>query len=173
MPLITGDEVVFPNNVINMIETRFEQLWADPEPDESLKTRIYQRPLTREDNSESVGIYPALWSPNEDSYEMRGLRSNEPTLQRYLIMIQGYIKDTDRERGMQKHSVLAMRLRNVLYRDTVLGLSFASGVTVTEMGVTESLKRWGVQVQRFFSNELSGTWVYLSTLEYFIETETT
>lgn len=174
MPLITGDEVVFPNNVVNMIFTRFEQLWVTPEPDESQQTRLLKRPLKDTDNSESIGIYPGLWTPDENSYEIAGTVPGIPTIQRYLIMMQGFIKDSDRERGIAKHSVLAMRLRNVLYKDPVLRLALASGVQITEFGVTESLKRWGVQTQRYFSNEIpAGTWVFLSTLEYWIETETT
>jgi hypothetical protein len=60
----------------------------------------------------------------------------------------------------------------VLYRDTTLRIAFPQ-LVVTDLGVTERVKRWGVQQQRFFSNELAGTWVYLSNLEFFIETETT
>lgn len=170
--MITGEEVVFPNNVINGLEARFRQLWVDPEPDPSQATDIKLRPLTREDRSETIGIYPALWTPDGGSMEMRGQTPGEPTLGRYLIMIQNYIKEGDRQRGAAKHSVFTMRTRNVLYRDAVLRGSLP-GLSVTALGVTETLKRWGVQNQRYFSNELGGTWVYLSTLEFFIETETT
>lgn len=170
--MITGDEVVFPNNVINALETRFQQLWVDPAPDPSQATDIKLRPLTREDRSETIGIYPALWTPDEDSMEMRGRTPGEPTIGRYTIMIQLYIKDGDRGRGAAKHSVFAMRTRNVLYRDAVLRGSLP-GLSVTDLSVTETLKRWGVRNQRYFSNDLDGTWVYLSSLEFFIETETT
>lgn len=170
--MITGDEIVFPNNCVSLLAGRFGQLWVDPEPDEALQTSIHLRPLTREDRSESIGIYPALWTPVEDSHEMLGRQSTEATLNRYLVMIQNYIKDGDRERGAAKHSVFATRTRNVLYRDTALKLAFPQ-LAVTDLGVTERVKRWGVQQQRFFSNELAGTWVYLSNLEFFIETETT
>lgn len=164
MSLITGDENVFPTNVCNMLTTRFKQLWPD--------TDVKQRPLTKEDRSETIGIYPALWTPDEQSKEMRGISPGEPTLSQYLIMIQAYIKDSDRERGAAKHSVMAMRLRNVLYRDAILRVAFQS-VNAADLGVTEYLKRWGARTQRYFSNDLAGTWVYLSTLEFYIETETT
>ena len=165
MPLISGDEVVFPNNIINIMETRFNQLWPD--------TKTFQRPLAKEDNSETIGIYPSLWTPNLESMEISGVSPGEPTLSDYLIMVQCFIKDSDRERGAAKHSVMAKRLRNMLYRDTLLRLAF-QGIAITDFGVTESLKKWGCHLQRYFSNEISaGTWVYLSTLEYYIETETT
>jgi hypothetical protein len=169
--MITGDEVAFPNNCVSLLAGRFKQLWVDPVLDEEA-TAIHLRPLTREDRSESIGIYPALWTPVEDSYEFLGRSPAEATLNRYLVMIQNYIKDGDRERGAAKHSVFATRTRNVLYRDAALRIAFPQ-LVVTDLGVTERVKRWGVQQQRFFSNELAGTWVYLSNLEFFIETETT
>lgn len=171
--MITGDEVAFPTNVINAFAARFKQLWIDPAPTPEQATDIKLRPLNKDDRSETIGIYPALWSPNEDSYEMRGMQyAGEPTLGRYLVMIQNYIKDGDRERGAAKHSIFATRTRNVLYRDTVLRVALPQ-LVVTDLGVTERVKRWEVRSQRFFSNELGGTWVYLSSLECLIETETT
>ena len=166
MPLITGDEIVFPNNVCNIISTRVGQLWPD--------TRVHPRPLTKEDNSETIGIYPALWTPLDDSMEIQGAHPGEPTLGDYIIMIQCFIKDSDRERGAAKHSVMSRRVRNMLYRDPLLRVALQTMSPITDFGVTEALKRWGVRLQRYFSNEIpAGTWVYLSTLEYFIETETT
>ena len=170
--MITGEEVAFPVNVVNVLAARFRQLWIDTEVDPTQATDIKLRPLTKDDRSETLGVYPALWTPNEDSYEMRGISPGEPTLGNYLVMIQNYIKEGDRERGAAKHSIFATRTRNVLYRDPALRVALPQ-LVVTDQGVTERIKRWGVRQQRYFSNEIAGTWVYLSSMEFFIETETT
>jgi hypothetical protein len=171
--VITGDEVAFPVNVVNALAERYKQLYVDTAPTPEEATDIKLRPLNNQDRSETMGIYPGIWTPNEDSYEMRGMQySGEPTLGRYLVMIQNFIKDGDRERGAAKHSIFATRTRNVLYRDPVLRVALPQ-LVVTDLGVTERVKRWEVRSQRYFSNELGGTWVYLSSLECLIETETT
>ena len=102
---------------------------------------------------------------------MGGLFPREPTLSQYLIGVQAFVKDGDEERGLAAHSVLSMRVRSVLYRDEPLRVALSS-LSVTYQGVTERLKRWGVRTQRYFANDLEGQWLYLSTLEFFIETET-
>lgn len=161
--MIDGTEPAFPNLPADLILDRFQDLWSD--------TDVKPRPLATTDRSETVGVYPAYWTPREDSFELMGRLPGEPTLGRYTLMIQCFIKDSDRERAGAKHSIMTSRTRNVLYRDAVLRIALPQ-LSVEYSGVTERLKRWGVQSIRYYSNELKGTWVFLSSLELWIETET-
>ncbi len=164
---ISNTTVVFPNNAVDLIDTRAQLLDAD--------LFCIKRPLRESDPNQSVGVFPSYWTPDEDSYEMRGIPSpgrSEPTLSQYLIMVQAFVKDMDEERGLATHSVLSKMIRSMLYRDAPLRVGLAA-LTVTMNGSTEKTKRWGIRTQRYFSNELSGSWLYLSTLEFWLETETT
>jgi hypothetical protein len=163
--VITESTDVFPNNVVSLIKTRLALLDSD--------LQIFRRPLRTSDPLQCVGIFASQWLPDEESYEMdnQPIGSNEPTIQRYLISIQAYVKDGDEERGLAIHAILSKMIRAVLYADEPLrvGLSML-GTTV--LGTTEHTKRWGIQTQRFYSNEISGSWLYLSTLDFWVETET-
>lgn len=163
--MIDADEPVFPNNVVVLVQARAQLL--DPD------LHVYRRPLRDSDPNQSIGVFAAQWQPQQDSLEMRGGPQfvQEPTLQRYSISVQAFVKDMDEERGLFGHSVLSKMVRSMLYRDDPLrvGLSMLS---VTMRGSTERARRWGITTQRFVSNELSGSWLYLSTLEFWLETET-
>lgn len=168
--MIVADESVFPNNVVELIAMRM----ANPaviDPD----VNVLRRPLRNTDPDQSIGVFAQLWLPEEDSLEMMGSLSGapqQPTLQTYSGSVQAFIKDGDEERGLAVHSIMSARVRSVLYRDNPLRLAL-QGLSVTyTTGAVETLKRWGIRTQRYFSNEIDAQWLYLSTLEFFIETET-
>jgi hypothetical protein len=167
MPITESTAVVFPNNVVEILKTRIIML--DPD----LAEATFKRPLRESDPHQSVGIVAANWTPNEESYEMLGAPAgrHEPTLQNYFITVQAFVRDSDEERGLAIHSVLSKMIRAMLYRDTALQVGLAS-LSATYGGSTESTKRWGIRQQRYFSNELQGSWLYLSNLEFWLETET-
>jgi hypothetical protein len=101
---------------------------------------------------------------------MGRINPGEPTMQQYVIGIQAFVKDADEEVGLARHSTLSYRIRSMLYRDAAIRVGFQS-LSYTSNGVTERLRRWGIRSQRFLSNELSGSWLYLSTLEVWAETD--
>ena len=157
---------VFPNNVVSLVQTSVQALDSD--------LVVYRRPLRVTDPSQgSVGIYGQQWLPEEDSYEMRGapMGLHVPTLDQYLISVQAFVKDTDEERGLARHSVLSEMIRSMLYSDATLRVGL-SALTTTVSNVTKRTKRWGVRQQRYFSNEIDASFLYLSTLEFWLETET-
>lgn len=156
---------VFPNNAVSLIQTRAQALDSD--------LFVVRRPLRDSDSTQSVGVYGSQWDPEEDSYEMRGVPAgrHEPTLSRYLITVQAFVKDMDEERGLVVHSILSKMVRSMLYRDNTLRVGLLA-LSVVMNGSTERTKRFGVNRQNYVSNELSGTWLYLSTLEFMLETET-
>jgi hypothetical protein len=172
--MIDASTVVFPNNVADILFTRFSVV-IDPDtvdPDE--KVAVLRRALRPSDPIQCVGISPVDWMPDEESKEIRGVSIPgplEPTLQTYFYNVQTLVKDTDEVRGLAIHSVLGTRARAILYRDVPLRVGLAS-LQVELDGVTEQLKRYGVRAQRYVSNEIQGNFLYVSTIEFWVETET-
>jgi hypothetical protein len=160
--MIDPSELVFPGNVIELMAASFEIV--DPD------IMIFKRPLRPSDPNMSIGIWGSLWTPEEDSLEIGHSYPGEPTLSSYQIMIQALIKDGDEVRGLAIHSILSKRIRSVLYRNGALHVALQS-LNVSDDLSTERARRWGVRTQRYMNNDIEGTFVYLSTLEYWVETE--
>lgn len=159
---IEADFTVFPNNIVNLIYTRVPEV-IDPD------LYVVRRALRRGDPPQSVGITAAQWLPQD--FEMVG-QTPEPTIQRYTFAIQGYIFTPDEENGIAQHAVLSRAIRNMLYRDG----GFRSGLTAmvsTDAGtnVTESVQRWGIRQVQFISTEINQAFLYLSTTEFWVETQ--
>lgn len=166
--MIEASDAVFPNNAVKVVSERFKLL--DPAGD----VQVFRRPLEVSDPVQSIGVFPTLWTPTQDSVEMRGSSSpgpQEPTIQRYTLTIQAFVKDADEERGLSAHSVLSKYILAMLYRDEPLRLGLAQ-LSYSMLGVTEKTRRWGISTQRFVNNELDAEWLYLSTVECWLETET-
>ena len=162
--MIVADENVFPNNVVELIAMRSQLL------DEDLY--VTKRPLRNTDPNQSVGVFGALWTPDDRSKEMLGQAfAVQPVLSRYTITVQAFVKDMDEVRGLNTHAVLSRMLRSMLYTDNPLRVALSQLSSVLG-GVTERSQQWGITQQRFFANELGGEWLYLSTLEFWLETET-
>lgn len=160
---ISADTAVFPENAVELIASSVQLL------DDTLS--VFMRPLRNTDPEFTVGVFGARWEPDDSSYEMRGQANRGPSLSRYMIVIQAMVKDMEEVRGLRRSSNLGAAIRVMLLRDPALGVAFQS-LRATPGGTTESSRRWGVRAHDFISNELSGTWTYLSTLEFMIETET-
>lgn len=168
--MISGDEAVFPNNVVSLLATRFELI------DETVNT--FRRPLRVNDPELSIGIYGSMWTPDPESFEtnqnlgsMNIPGSSEPTMSRYVVGIQAFVRDFDEEIGLARHSVLSTLIRGILYRDAPLRVAL-SQLDTQVSGVGERTKRWGVTAQRFLNNELGDNeWLYLSTIDFWLDTE--
>lgn len=170
--MIDENRPIFPNNIVQAI--------ADYAPSLDEEVNVFTRPLQVTDPHVSLGVFASFWQPDSDSYEMRGypvgggtLGSGPrvPTLQRYLISVQAMVQHMDKVAGLNKHSVFAKMVRDMLLVNPVLGVALTQ-LSVTEGGLTERTQRRWVQTQRYASNELTGGWVYLATMEFMIETET-
>jgi hypothetical protein len=172
--MIDASQTVFPNNVADILFTRFSVIIDPDTVDPNQRVAVLRRALRPTDPNQAVGISPVDWMPNEESKEMMGQvvpGPSEPTLQTYFYNIQTLVKDTDEVRGLAIHSILGTRARAILYRDMPLRVGLAS-LQVDLDGVTEQLKRYGVRAQRYVSNELQGNFLYVSTIEFWVETET-
>lgn len=156
---------VFPNNVAAVIASRIKLLDSD--------LVVLNRPPRDSDGTQVVGVFPMTWTPNEDSFEMNGsaLAAHEATLNRYLIGVMSFVKDTDEQKGIRVHSVLSKLIRTILYRDAALAVGL-SALSVTMLGSTERIQRRGIQVQRYLANEVDQVFMFVSSAEYFVETET-
>lgn len=151
---------VFPFNAVEIIVPRLQTI--DPD------VVIVRRALRDSDGTQTIGIFPITWEPDETSLEIGG---REPTIQRYPIAIQSCIKETDEEKGIRVHGVFAKRIRSLLYRDQPLNIGLAA-LSVSMDGGTERISRRRVRNQRFLSGEIGGVFNYLAVTEYVIETET-
>ncbi len=158
----------FPNNIVKLLHMWLEDQ-IDDDPDAKTKVKVYRRPLKPSDPVQCIGIFPRMWLPAEDSYEVGNYRG--PTLQTYNVQIQCFVKDMDEDRGLDAHSVMSFLVRRILYHDNDLRLALGS-LSVSAGGVTERLQRYGARTGNFISNELESQFMYLSTLDTFFETET-
>lgn len=159
--MIDADQSVFPSNIVKLV--------ADRVPSIDSELSVFRRPLRSSDPNQSVGVFPAMWVPNENSQEIGRTNPGEPTIQTYHVTIQAFVKDGDEVTGLERHSALSYMVRSMLYRDPMLRVGFPA-LAFTYQGVTERVRLWGVRGQRFISNEVTGSWLYLSTLDVWAET---
>lgn len=156
-------EAVFPNNVVQCLTVVFPAI--DPD------VTVWNRPLRGTDPSYAIGVYATLWTPDQESYEINPRIAAEPTLQEYQIGIQTLIKDGDPIRALKVSSILNKRVRGVLYRNQPLRVALGQ-LKVIDGTYTESFRRSGIRTQRYMSNDLEGAFVFISVIDFWIETET-
>lgn len=162
--MIVADDTLFPGNIVELVALRSSLIDSD--------LFVVKRPLRDTDPLQSVGVFAAQWSPDNESQEMLGAQfAVQPTLSRYVCAVQAFVKDMDEERGLAVHTVLSRMIRSMIYTDNPLRVGLSS-LSSTLNGATEKSQRWGVSTQRFFANEIDSQWLYLSTLEFWLETET-
>lgn len=160
--MIEADPTAFPGNVIEAVRPRLQLL----DPDLYVTTR----PLQPTDPIQSVGVTAVQWGPVENSYEIGKSFPGEPTLQRYDFVVQALVKHTDQSEGTAVISALSSMIRRMLYRDAALKVALSS-LNSSALGSIERTQRWGVGSQRYLTNEVSGNWVFVSTSEFWVETE--
>lgn len=162
--MILPGDTEFPNNVISLIALRVNQI-VDAD------LRVVKRPLRTNDPSQTVGVFPSLKAPLETSLEVGGPAPTGPTISRYNVIVQTVVKDTIEENAISVHSILSNRLYRMLYRDNPLHLGLTSLAVVADNS-RERMQRRGVQLQRYLSNEIQGSFIQTSWIEFWFETET-
>lgn len=161
---VPDNSAQFPWNAVILISTRLAMV--DP-PD----VQCFRRRLYNTDPVQAFGCSPASWIGDEESYEMRGGgNAQEPTIQRYGLVVQAMVKDTKEERGIAAHSQMSKIVRSILLGDIPLRDSLRA-LYADLYGVRERTLRWSIRSQRFLSEELKGQFTYLSTIEVQLETE--
>lgn len=165
--MLEVSDSVFPNNIVKFVALAMGSI--DPD------IRIFRRPLRDTDPQQSIGVFAQAWSPDPESLEMQGIGSpapQMPSLQQYILGVQAFVKDSEEERGLAVHAAMSQRVRAVLYTDANLQVVLGQLSVNLNPTYTESMRRWGVRTARYFSNEINAQMLYLSTLEFWIETET-
>jgi len=151
----------FPTNVVNTIAEALVNI--DPD------IPVHQRPLTAMDNVQCIGVYPIKVEDITTSYEIGN--SFGPTLERWIIGIQGMIKDADQQQGSRDHSMLISLIEDILYNNQALGLALSTTTASSLSGVSRRAQRRGVRNRNYLQGQLAGDWYYLGTLEFWMETE--
>ena len=162
--MIDGDTQCFPNNIVNLVALRALQL-IDP-PD----TAVVKRPVGITDQDQTISVVAVDWSPVQNSREM-GTKTNpkEELIQRYTLVVQTLINDADEDRASNRHSVFSKMVRDMFYRDQVLQVALPQ-LSVAVGGIEEVVSDWGVRDQRQMVNHSEGSFLYLSTLDFWVET---
>lgn len=128
--------------------------------------KVLRRPLRPTDPDGSIGVIAADWVPNA-----MVIGQHDPAVGTYLFQIQAFVKHTDEEEGRDAHADFAQRIRLMLYRNAGLRVRLG-GLAHTADGLIERVQRWGIRQQRYAANEVDGEFLYLSTTEFWTETET-
>lgn len=147
----------FPENVVEELAISLDVL-------EGIDV-VVKRPLKPTDPNGAAGVYAVSWNP--EGYQ---IGQYDPAVTQYLFAIQTFVKHGDDEGGVALHSRLAKRVRVMLYRDDELRVRLGTLYT-DESGIIERTQKWGVRTQRYLSNELQGTFMYLAVTEMYLETE--
>ncbi|AKJ71810.1 hypothetical protein TIN4_13 [Tsukamurella phage TIN4] len=152
-------DIFFPYNAIAVLESA-SRIYID----EGLN--MERRRLIVTDPNDTIGIVPVSWNPVSGE-----IGRVESSTQLYTLYIQTLIVDPDEARGLQTHSYLAKRMREMLVRNQSLHVALMSLKTVDQHGVREASLKATVGEQVFHNQETDGNWRYLSTLELRLETQ--
>jgi hypothetical protein len=166
--MISAADTEFPNNVIALLAARVPD-FCDPSPAPGTQQlKVFKRPLRTTDPTQTVGLFPAMKRPDNTSFEITSL---EPTLKRYSVIMQTVVQDTDEAACISVHSILSNRLWRMFYRDSPLNIGLTA-LGVDANNSRERLQRRGIELQRYLSNEIQGTYIQTSWIECWFETET-
>jgi hypothetical protein len=174
--MLAENVACFPHNVIDLLCS--PPCLPDIDPGSMPGTeenpdglRFLKRPLRSTDYTETIGLVPLTYAPQDTSYEMQG-EAFGPTLHDYGIAIQFLVKDSDEPRAIRQHSYGCHLLRHKLYHDPAIRLSLPE-LAVTLGGTRERFQKMQIGPMNFMNNELGGSFMYLSTVELTVTTEKT
>lgn len=126
---------------------------------------IVMRPIRTTDPNNCLAIHPANWVPKQPF-----IGQQMPGLATYDYRLQFLHKNTSEEEGGEFHATISKRLRTMLYQGNALRVLFAA-INESVDGVRERIGLTGVRQQRFLSTEMSGSYNFLSTIEYWTDVE--
>ena len=170
MPLLDPSNAgsYFPMNAVEVIVAALRSQVGPSTQGTDDGVRVFPRPLDETAQTQSIGVYPDIRTPDEDSREIGGI---EPTIHRYSIPIETHVADADRAAGIAVHGMLTALVDHVLYRhDPLVGA--LQQLTSTSLGVTTSYYRHGVGTQQYLTGVNGRTTVFRSMTEFWLETQT-
>lgn len=154
-------EEAFPGNVVTVLKKYARTITP---PDDQVLT-VVGRALRPVDPNFCVGIYSVDWRP--DRYEIGNVG---PSLAHYEYRIDLLVKHTNEEEARELHGNLAKAIRAMLYGDDALRAELGQ-VREESYGFRERVQKWGVRQQRFFTNDISGEFIFLAALEFYVDVE--
>lgn len=149
--------MTFPLPIQDLLVERMESVCAEG---------AIARPLRSTDPHDFSGVFPLTWEPRDLE-----IGQYEPVVQRYPFNIQVLVKHASPTEGARLHVERAKSVREMLYRDAAFRVAFGALDDIS-MGHKERAQRYAVSSQRFFANEIEGTFFYLTVTEAWFETET-
>lgn len=173
MSFLIRDDVIepfFPYNVIAELEIVLQELFPHTNEDARNGVRIYRRPLNNGDSDGSIGLYPVVWNPDEDSTEMRGRVPMLPTMQRYPIVIDSLVTDPDEWSGIRAHSYFAQLIRHELFNSEHLE-AVLPGMSTTLRGSVEMCSRYGVESQTYMHTSTDSMFTFMARTTFFVDTQ--
>lgn len=157
----------FPSGIVSVLKTSLATAGEHLSP--SVTIPVLGRALRVVDPQRTLAVFAMDWKPGRD-YEMADDRLGEPLLPRYMFEVQALVRASKEEMGRDEIATLSKIVRAMLYRDQGLAVALR-GLSDELLGHVERVKRWGVPVQQFYSNELSGQFCFLSTASLWVEVE--
>jgi len=156
----------FPGNIVDELKTGLIGL---PNPtNASVNPTVVGRPVRPTDPNITIGVVAEDWVP--EGWEI-GL-PNEPAIQRYTFKLQVMVKHAQEEEGRAMHSALSKSMRAMVFRDDALRVALRGLVdTDAESGVVERATRYAAGRQRFLSTVFKGTFLFVSSLDLWVETQ--
>lgn len=152
---------IFPDNILDALQIRLGLL--------NEVTICHKRALNYSDANGACGISVEEWQPLE--YEIGSKWNFEPTLAQYSFNIQHLVKNAVQIDGEVAHRTAARSIRLMLVRDDTTAVALRALVDTSLR--TERTQRYFVAGQRYASNLIDGSFVYLSATEFVVQTETT
>lgn len=158
-----AEPLEFPQNIVDILKVFLKEQYDDE------GWSVVDRPLRPADPAKSIGVYAYDWQPTAGSEEIGPLMG--PTLATYLIRVQLLVKHSKEEEARAMYTVVAKNMRTMLARDPELRVRLAA-LSEVDLSATERVHRWGVRSQRYLNNEIKGTFLYMATTDFFVQTGT-
>ena len=154
----------WPYNVVDEVATvAGASPYTDGDPAVEL---VVKRPAQEHDPSHTIAIHAKDWVPVEHEMGMEA-----PVISRYVYTLQVWVKHHDEAEGQRTHAILSKMMRTMLYLNADLEVAFAE-LTETQDGHAERFLRRGVDTQRFFASEMQRTFMFLSTIDFWVDAQT-
>lgn len=158
---------MFPDDVTVVLQQALTTVGELMSP--SVTAPVLGRPLRSTDPPYCLSVFALDWRPGAE-YEIAADKLGQPLLPRYNFEIQALVRHFDEAIGRTEIAILSKIVRTMLYRDQDLAVALR-GLSEQSFGFLERLQRWGVPDQLFYSNELKGQFLYLSTTQLWVEVE--
>lgn len=160
---------VFPGLGTELLFQRFSTLETLTMIDDGTvdgRPAVFSRPLRPSDPAASLGIFEVDWQPDDSEFG-----AVFPTLSTYVWGLQVLVRHGDEQEGRALHSAITKSVRTMLDRDPDTRVALGQLNESPVGGGVERAQRWGVRTQRFANNEIDGQFVFLSTTDFWLQTE--